>query len=77
MTAYLEDTMIIFLRIFTVALEEDAGPASCYDHLTPREAAAGTSYISERVSMTRRGGGKNISCSRREPNSEYSVLTAT
>lgn len=43
MTAYVDGTMIIFLNIFTIALDEDAGPASCHDHLTPREAAAGTS----------------------------------
>ena len=43
MTAYVEGTMNVFLRIFTIALDEDAGPASCHDHLTPREAAAATS----------------------------------
>jgi len=43
MTVYIEGTRSIFLRIFSISLDEYAGPASCHDHLTPREAAPSTS----------------------------------
>jgi hypothetical protein len=66
MTAYTEGKMSIFLRIFTIALDEYARPVSCHDHLTPREAA-------EPVSVTWSGGEKHSSCPHREPNSEFSV----